>query len=538
MRVGAFSALAVALLAAPTSRAETPADRASPAGAAIRQALLIANTRYPDIGLDRKGGERAISALGPLLAEAKFEVDARQNLGREVLASAVKALATRLRPGAPILLYFNGLAISINGHVFLLPTDEKIASEADVRTQGVDLDAALLDLRQHGAGPEIIILEVPRENAVERRYRGKELGIGFFRAPRNTLILFDTEPADTTDDLSPFMDELLKELRTPGTDFEEALFRTRLGVVRATGGAEVPRFASSLAASLDVMPSEVEFVESPGSAPPNPPAAANSSDRPKAAEPGKAVEPPKPAEAPLGKAPEIDPASGAPAPAPPLSPPPPEPKTPVKIPSEAGGVFRDCADCPQLVVVPAGSFLMGAAPGEGPPHRVVLGRFFSLGRVEVTASEWARCVDEGACSRRLTGGPAEAPARVSWGEAQDFAAWLSRRTGKTYRLPSEAEWVYAANGGQSTLARVRPAGGVDAQNGFGLVGMGGDPAEWTQDCWNPRFWGAPHDGSAWVVGDCTQRVVRAGAGAPASRIPLRSADRGAVAGFRLLRELP
>lgn len=546
MRVGVSCGLAITLLAASFANAEAPSGISAPANGdanptKFRQALLIANSHYAEIGLDRQGG-KGLSALAEQLGDAAFDVAARQNLGHAALAEALRELASRLRPGAPVFLYFSGLATSINGHVFLLPVDGKVADEADVRAQGVDVDAALMDLRQHGAGPAIVVLEVPRDNPIERRFRAKELGLGFIRAPRNTLVLSDSEPAATSDEVSPLLDELLKELRTPGASFEEALFRTRLGVVRATGGAEVPRFASSLATALDVTPAEVEFVEAPSAphtTPPKPPkespAEKPAPNEKASAQPNEMKQPaqshptPPPASVPSTNATQAQQTHVA------------EPvrnTPPVQVPNEPGATFQDCAECPKLAIVPAGSFVMGAAPGEGPPHRVILGRFFSLGRSEVTTGEWARCVADGACARRLDEARADQPARVAWNDAQDYARWLSRRTGKTYRLPTEAEWVYAAHGGQSTVPMARPMTGAAAPNGFGLVGMSGEPAEWTQDCWNSNFWGAPHDGSAWLKGDCALRVVRSGPEGIGRRVSLRVSDRGALAGLRVLREIP
>ncbi|MBJ7532574.1 formylglycine-generating enzyme family protein, partial [Rhodomicrobium vannielii ATCC 17100] len=122
-----------------------------------------------------------------------------------------------------------------------------------------------------------------------------------------------------------------------------------------------------------------------------------------------------------------------------------------------GDVFKDCADCPEMVVIPAGKFLMGSKEqkigdegNEGPQHEVVIAKPFAVGRFSVTFEEWQRCLTAGGChytppeiSRR--------PAVVNWQETKDYLAWLSKITGKAYRLLSEAEREYVTRAGTTTL---------------------------------------------------------------------------------------
>jgi formylglycine-generating enzyme required for sulfatase activity len=243
--------------------------------------------------------------------------------------------------------------------------------------------------------------------------------------------------------------------------------------------------------------------------------------------------------------------------------------TPIPDP-KTDQVFKDCADCPSMVVVPAGSFKMGSAKSEdgfayGPQRTVTIGSDFAVGRYEVTSAELNACMDRG-CWRYTypdkldQGDDGTLPARdVSWERAQAYVSWLTRKTGKTYRLLSEAEWEYAARAGTTTQfsfgstisadqanynsRATTPVGSFPA-NAFGLHDMHGNVAEWTQDCWSRDYRGAPKDGSARTSGvvDCQWRVVRGGSYGSLPK-DIRSSARqlpGNISstGFRIARTLP
>ena len=234
------------------------------------------------------------------------------------------------------------------------------------------------------------------------------------------------------------------------------------------------------------------------------------------------------------------------------------PAVPQVIARAAGAVFKDCSDCPEMVVIPAGSFDMGGTGSdEQPVHRVTL-RSFSMGKTEVAQGQW-RAVMGGNPSRFSNCGDSCPVENVSWEDVKQFVSRLSAKTGKTYRLPSEAEWEYACraggreeycgggsvdsvawhygNSGQST----RPVAGK-RPNAWGLHDMSGNVWEWTEDCWNGSYNGAPNDGSAWTAGNCSRRVVRGGSGLSSPRL-LRAAnrdgdsaaDRYGIGGFRVAR---
>ena len=207
--------------------------------------------------------------------------------------------------------------------------------------------------------------------------------------------------------------------------------------------------------------------------------------------------------------------------------------------------FRDCPDCPEMVVVPSGSFMMGSPSSEegrdadeGPVHRVTIVRPFAVGVYEVTFGEWDACVSGGGCGGYRPGDKGWGRGRhpviyVSWDDAKAYVDWLSDKTGEEYRLLSESEWEYVARAGTVTrywwgdeIGRNRancavcgsrwddeqtsPVGSF-APNGFGLHDVHGNVWEWVEDCWHEDYVGAPGDGRAWTVGgDCEGRVLRGG----------------------------
>ena len=253
--------------------------------------------------------------------------------------------------------------------------------------------------------------------------------------------------------------------------------------------------------------------------------------------------------------------------------------------SNAGSIFKECSDCPEMVAIPSGRFLMGANQGEEeseglqvyyrnrsqPLHEVGVASF-SIGRFEVTRGQYRKFIEE---TRVNTDGcfvygekdyefhqsknwqnpgflqdELHPVVCVSWDDAKAYTAWLSQKTGKKYRLPTESEWEYAArartvtkrfwgdegnqacayaNGADLTTKEIVPSfntspvancrdrfaytGHVGSyrSNAFGLYDMLGNVYELTEDCWHENYNGAPTDGSAWTTGDCSRRVGRGGA---------------------------
>jgi formylglycine-generating enzyme required for sulfatase activity len=242
--------------------------------------------------------------------------------------------------------------------------------------------------------------------------------------------------------------------------------------------------------------------------------------------------------------------------------------------------FKDCAGCPHMMIVPAGEFTMGSPPAEQQAeaqHRVTIAAPFAVSKFEITFDDWNACVSDGGCDNARPNDEGWGRGRhpvihMSFDLAKAYVAWLSRKTGKTYRLLTEAEWEYAARAGTTTTfafgdslspgsanynastdgsgpseenrQKTMPVGSFPP-NAFGLHDMHGNVSEWVEDCFHNDYTAkAPTDGSAWVEGNCTGRVLRGGSWED-SDAELRSAARvgeyrynsSYVDGFRIARSL-
>jgi len=240
-------------------------------------------------------------------------------------------------------------------------------------------------------------------------------------------------------------------------------------------------------------------------------------------------------------------------------------------------LLRDCPNCPELVEIPRGAFLRGSTaseaghqPTEGPVTKVEIQRNFAIGRYPVTFGEWDQCLADRACQHnpndRGWGRGTRPVMYVSWHDVQEFITWLSSKTGKLYRLPSEAEWEYAARAGSTTAypwgdqiipglancqgcmdtpsEKTSPVG-TYPPNRYNLFDMHGNVWQWVADCWNASYAGAPADGSARLNGECDKAVVRGGAWglSPSDvRSARREGDRKDLQsgrrGFRVARDFP
>jgi formylglycine-generating enzyme required for sulfatase activity/class 3 adenylate cyclase len=211
--------------------------------------------------------------------------------------------------------------------------------------------------------------------------------------------------------------------------------------------------------------------------------------------------------------------------------------SPVETPTTTQATLQSAAshavEEPDMVSIPAGSFAMGSNEdaSEGPIHQVSI-KPVTISKFPIVVREWNQCVAAKVCSDLATGGEEGPITNVSWADAKQFVAWLAQATHKGYRLPSEAEWEYAAHGGTRTkywwgdrllsgMANCRNCSDATSynqitkvgnfkSNPFGLYDMGGTVDQWVEDCWHANYQGAPLDGSPWLDGDCDSHVVRSG----------------------------
>ena len=566
----------------------------APADAEKRVALVIGNGSYAHIAhLPNVANDAA--AMAYLFRAAKFDaVDVKHNLGSAELRKALREFSGRAADADVAVLFYAGHGIEVGQTNYLIPVDARLTTDYDVEDETVALDR-VLQAMEAARRLRLVLLDACRENpfvksmkrASATRYVGRGLG-RVEPSTTNTLIAFATKPNAVAEDgkgpNSPFTAALLKHLLTPGLDLRIALGHVRDEVLASTARKQEPYVVGSLGGGTVSIAGEVpKAVASVGQPPLSEAAQAWAAVKDstsiaqlevvagrykgtvyadlaqaRVAELRKqqtalAVLPPGPHPAAEGRRPawmdapivNFGPNAIGDRQLRPLDP------------------FQDCADCPTMVVVPAGSFMMGSPPGEagrtddeGPQHRVTLARPFAVGKFEVTFAEWAGCVAAGGCAQDpLKGVSVQEPSvgklpitGVSWNDiTMQYLPWLSHKTGKGYRLLTEAEWEYAARAGTTTryafgdmIAPSQAQFSVDMPrevgtfqpNAFALHDMHGSVWEWVQDCWNASYKGAPVDGSAWTVGKCDRRVIRSGSynDHPSQ---IRSAKRGfAAAAFR------
>ncbi|AXL48809.1 hypothetical protein DSC91_000363 [Paraburkholderia caffeinilytica] len=353
-------------------------------------------------------------------------------------------------------------------------------------------------------------------------------------------------PKDSSEQYEITFWDSIKDSNYP-SDYEAYLKAYPNGRFATLAHARIDRLRAAAAASA---PSALPPVApSPPAARPAAPSSAAPQDHPRAATPAPTAPTASPA------------APSAPAVA----------QKPAAHPPSAGE-SRDCATCPIMIALPAGAFSMGSStddPSEKPVHHVTIGAPFAIGKYEVTVEQWNACAAANACQKLTPESNTNkaAPARdLSWDDAQQYVKWLSKTTGKPYRLPTEAEWEYADRGGTTTAywwgdqmrkgnANCKDCGdpwhkegpetaGSFAPNPVGLYDMNGSVWEWVADCWHNSYQGAPTDGHAWDSPSCEMRVIRGGSwreGAgymlSATRFKYSASVRQSQDGFRVVKDL-
>jgi formylglycine-generating enzyme required for sulfatase activity len=532
-----------------------------------RLALIISNSNYGGATSYLENALADAHALRDELVNDGFIVQLKENLTKQLMKGALTNFQSKIEPGDTVLFFFNGIGLQLNGQTYLIPSDAQIWTEADVKRDGASLDTLLSDLASAKSAAKIIIVDAAKRNPFERHFRDAPEGLAAVDTPSGSLVLLSASPGklvpDNEEPNGSFMSELIRQIRLPG-NAEDAFRRARLGVYHSSKGEQVPWVSSSLVREFSFLSGNKKLDESENPASPAVASAPAASSSPDSSGPSDVVRPPSNG----GSSDSSDdeesepPARAAPQPSPQ-----PRPSTV----SPAGLIFKDCDECPELVVVSAGEFTMGSGdhPHEKPAHKIKITHPFAIGRYELTFADWDQCVDAGACRNRPDSHGLQRDkypvGDVSWEDANAYLKWLSAKTGQVYRLPTEAEWEYASRAGSPKRfswgneagagnancsdcgsgagGKLSPVGSYKP-NAFGLFDTAGNVAEWVQDCWNESYSGAPADGAPWLSGNCGLRGLRGGSFnsnaqfcRPSARFRYDSDVRYEANGFRVLRTL-
>jgi formylglycine-generating enzyme required for sulfatase activity len=604
----------------------------TPALAQKRVALVVGIDRYTNLRSDAqlRTAKNDAAAIAGLLRELSFEVIAANDVTRSAFNGHWQDFLNKLSPGDTAVFFFAGHGVDLGGRNYLLPGDVpnlRPGREELLRRESLSLQEFLADLREKGTGLNLVILDACRDNPFEQlagRSVGRTRGLAVTEPPEGTFIMFSAGTGQTAldglddNDRNPnsvFTRTLLPLLKSPGltlTDVAEqvradvrkmaatvqhrqspAYYNQVVGRVCLAGDSCSPR---SIGGAGPIALSEVEgawdrtkdansiaaleaFIKRYADTYYGDLAkirlmelkAAGETARRRAAEVAKAeAERQRLA---MLKA-EQDRSTEE------------ERRRAEADQLRPGRAFRDCPDvCPEMVIVPAGSFIMGSPPDElrrnydeGPQRKVTIARPFAVGKFEVTFLEWDACVGDGGCLSNSRPddqgwGRGRRPViNVSWDDAKEYVVWLSRKTGKRHRLLSEVEWEYAARAGMSTAfwwggsisteqanydGNYIYAGGqkgehrrstvpVDsfAPNPWGLYQVHGNVWEWVEDGWHLNYRGAPTYGAVWRGGDTSMRVLRGGSWyddpdglRSANRLRHPAGHRSNKVGFRVARTL-
>ena len=529
----------------------------APASAEKRVALVIGNAAYRSGPLVNPVNDAR--AIANRLRSLGFDIVLRENLKQREIGGVYREFRSKITPGGVALVFYAGHGVQFKGQNYFPATDADISSEEDVPLQSLNLGNLLDNMEEAKAGVSLVFLDACRDNPFARRFRSASRGLAKVEAASGTLIHYATRPGSVASDgegkNGTYTEALLGQMSEPGVPVELMLKRVANTVVAKTKGKQEPWVEGSLrgdfyfrsvagatsgaepqlAVPVDLTAVEISFWES----------IKNSAD----AEDFQAY---------LDKYPGGQFVALAERQV---------KKKPAKTDDAASisyatprDIFKDCADCPEMVVIPAGSFEMGSYSGnsdEKPVHRVAV-KSFALGKTEVTQGQWRSVM--GSNPSRSSGCGDDCPVdQVGWDDAKTFIQRLNTKTGKIYRLPSEAEWEFACRAGgihaycgsdsiESVAWYKSNSGGKThlvagkQPNAWGLHDMSGNVWEWTEDCWNGSYNGAPGDGSAWTSGECGRRVLRGGSWfesplTAAFRIRTDSTFRDYLYGFRLARML-
>jgi uncharacterized caspase-like protein len=244
--IGAHAALNMRALDAAKAIATVQDDAATPHTSRI--ALVIGNGHYPDASAPLAQPINDARALTASLRRDGFEVDVVEDASKDDMNRAVARLKSRIRPDSVVMLFFGGYGVQAGRESYMIPVDAAIWKEADVRRDGVSVEAVLDVMKERGARAKLVVIDASRRNPYERRFRAFSHGLAPINAPDNALILSSATPGQVADDSgganSVLMAELLNNLT--GQSIESSFNKTRVAISRASDGVQVPSVSSSL----------------------------------------------------------------------------------------------------------------------------------------------------------------------------------------------------------------------------------------------------------------------------------------------------
>jgi formylglycine-generating enzyme required for sulfatase activity len=526
----------------------------SVAHAEKRVALVIGNSAYKHAGALPNPMNDAVDMAG-ILKQKGFLVIEGQDLDKSTFVSKVEEFRRAITRAEIAVFFYAGHGMQVAGQNFLVPTDAELATSAALDSELVPVSVVYSAMR-NGPRFKIVVLDACRNNPLAEHLReggggaSSTIGRGLAREDSldwDSLASFSTQPGNTASDgdgrNSPFTTALIKHLALvdKNNDLGGILGRVRRDVVQATGRTQVPWDASSLrvpvyfdrSTQLELSEATLAWSKVSWQNYAQLEAFVNHyGDSPEVDRARKMLRIPACLGLRGGKPLTCIAVTGS------------AEKTSMTVAKS----FRDCPQCPEMVIVPWGNFELGSPQGEvgrgqGEDQvRITIPFHFAVGHSMVSIKEWNACVDGGACRKKDNKGQEKLPVQVTLEEAKSYANWLSATTGKTYRLISEAEWERIIRAGTTTAywwgstLEARPT--ASANNPWDISSSG---LEWVEDCWNDSTRGIPSDGRARTTGDCTRAVVRGSGDNQAST--LRSAHRspathdGKGVGFRVVGSL-
>jgi formylglycine-generating enzyme required for sulfatase activity len=520
-----------------------------------RVALIVGNSAYKSAPLrnpinDAKDIAAKLKGMG-------FTVIERSNLSVKQIGSTLREFRSKLTPGSVALVFYAGHGVQIKGENYLPAVDADISSEEDVPTQSLAMRQIMDVLGDAKTRLNLVFLDACRNNPYARSFRSASDGLNRVNAPSGTLISFATRPGSVASDGNGrnglYTSALLEQMNNQNQPIEQILKRVVSQVKASSSSQQEPWMEGSIEGEFCFGECGKPVAQS-----------GTSDDRVfwESVKDSRDVNEikayleqfPRGIFAGIARArvnafdktqPQVEVARPPQVPA--------AASTPDPTAVSAGIDFKDCSDCPELVSISGGEFEMGSNDDydSSPMHRVNV-QGFLIGKSEVTQAQWRTIMGNEPSFFSQCGDncPVE---QVSWNEAQEFIRRLSQKTGKRYRLPSEAEWEYAARGGSSnkwsfgnsdfqldehawfvgnSANRTHPVW-EKRPNAFGLHGVFGNVWEWTQDCWSLNYSGAPTDGAARTQGDCARRVLRGGAWSSPAQILYPSFRNFGSVGVRL-----